>query len=275
MSVINIVTGFFQIKSGRNTRGPGKTTKQFSVMLLNQIQFAWAKIFPLNGIPLHPLWLGFRLPHHGRDYHQAHYTAAIPRLRFVYLISVLFFLSFQYIDFLFTAAFFNEAFKVRFLVYLPIAALVFVMSYSRFFIDFWQYVMSIWVLLTGTGGLIAALMLPGPGFIIHMMGLMVFFVCIFLIYGLRPHVAFACMLILSVASLLLFASDRHIQPAYVVATGILHLMVLVLGYYMAWLNDFNARRMYWMDLQFRHLQEKSRELNTEIGILTQSLKHKQ
>jgi hypothetical protein len=202
-------------------------------MPLQDIIQAWRRLFPLKGVPVHPIWLGFRFPVSGQAYHQAHYGQALPRLRFVYLVSVLFFLSFQYIDFLFTGVFFNEAFMVRFVVYLPIAGMVFLMSFSRFFIDFWQYLMSIWVLLTGMGGIIAALMIPGPGFIIHGMGLLVFFVCIFLVYGLRPHVAFICMVILSAASLVLFGADRHLQPVFVVSAGILQLMIMVLGYYVS------------------------------------------
>lgn len=161
---------------------------------------------------------------------------------------------------------------VRFVVYLPIAGMVFLMSFSRFFIDFWQYLMSIWVLLTGMGGIIAALMIPGPGFIIHGMGLLVFFVCIFLVYGLRPHVAFICMVILSAASLVLFGADRHLQPVFVVSAGILQLMIMVLGYYVSWLNDFNARRIYWMNERILRMQEEIRELTTEIGFLTRSQK---
>lgn len=238
--------------------------------VFRQLKNFWRDVFPVRSLPVHHLWLHFHATSLEKEFQEYFYKKYLPAIRLAMMVSVLIFLSFQLLDYLVTGEFLNDAFPVRFFIYLPFSVLVIYLSFLLAFREIWNYLVWVWVLTTAFAGLICIYLEPAEVHPVSSVGLMIYLFISFYMFGLRPFQALMTLLV--VASLILyFLLEWVIIPSvYLFPLLIFILIIAIAGFFIAWHIDFVARHEFFLEKQMQALLQEKDLLYTETLLADQA-----
>ncbi len=214
------------------------------------------KVFPIGNLPVHPLYLNFRFSQDESEFTEQYYPKIIKRLRWMIAITTFIILSLQFIDYGLTGIFMNDAFIIRFEIFLPFSLFFFLLSFTSFYLNFYQYINVLWLIMAGLGGILTIILGPEITRPIIITGLVLFLVGSFILFGLKPHFALISSSILLICLLWALIYENILNSLYTWPIILLSLITLFIGYYGGWKIEFLQRKLYWSLKQQKELSLK-------------------
>ncbi|MEJ5303971.1 MAG: hypothetical protein HPY80_11400 [Bacteroidales bacterium] len=238
--------------------------------VFRQLNNFWRAVFPVKSLPVHHLWLHFHARPLEKEFQEYFYEKYLPAIRLAMMVSVLVFLSFQLLDYMVTGEFLNEALPVRFFIYLPFSVLVIYLTFLIAFREIWNYLVWGWVLTTALAGLICIYLEPVEVQPISSLGLMIFLLISFYLFGLRPFQALMTLVVVSSLSLYFLLQWVVVPSVYLFPILIFVLIIAIAGFFIAWRIDFVARHEFFLEKQTQALLQEKDLLYTETLLADQA-----
>jgi len=203
------------------------------------------KVFSVESLPVQPLWLNFQRKQDEEEFTNQYYKNILTRVRVWMLISTSGILLLQFIDYLLTGKFMNDAFAIRFEIFLPFSLLFILITFTNLYIDFFQYLNLLWIFMTSLGGIITAILCPDASLPFILASMALFFIASFVLFGLKPYFALIGNTILAIGLLWILINQKILHPSYTWPIIILLFIFLIVGYYAGWKIELLERKLYW------------------------------
>ncbi len=233
---------------------------------MNEIQ-AGNQEFKSSGVLtfLDNLTLNFKDKKIEEEYKKEFFKNSLIPFRFSFIIVILLYSAFGYLDLVTSSEFMSEFFLIRYFIVLPVLLSVFILSFHTYFMKIWQLLLSICFIISGSGIIYMLLRNPdniyyyGGMFLIFIAGY--FFIKLRFIYAIIPGIVL--LLFYNISALLLYAI-WDITYQYILSTNAFFISANIICVFALYSNEKLQRLYFYQKILLSEKQREIAEINENL-----------
>lgn len=215
---------------------------------------------------LHPLTLSFSGPHQPLEdnFLSYYYQNSLPQVRLSVLLGIFLFSIFGFLDAALIPQGKQAIWIIRYAIVCPVAVIVYLIAYSRYYERLMQVSLSVMVLTGGLGIVAMIVLAPPPASLYYDAGVILVFLYGYTFIRLRFVWATATCLAIVIGYELSLLFIKPIAAPEVINNTFFFLGANVIGMFACYSIEYYTRRDFFMACQLGREKEKVRAINLQL-----------
>ena len=214
---------------------------------------------------LNPFTLSFK-GETEKEFRKDYYYSSIVLLRASFLLGIVYYAAFSFLDAAVLPEIKSQLFMIRFLFVCPVLLIVFLLSYLKSFEKWWHLAASIAIIVAGLGIIIMVIITTSPGNITYYTGLILVLIYCYLLIKLRfiwaAITGWSIVLFYGIAVYLF--SD--VPTDILIANNFFLVSANILGMFGNYYLEFYTRKDFYLRQLLNNEQQKVVSINQELEL---------